>query len=101
MSHPLPEDDAVLVETLRGLGAVPFLHTNIPQTMMSAGCFNPLFGVTVHPMDPKRTPGGSTGGEGALVSLHGSPLGLGSDIGGSIRVPSHYNGIAGIKVSTD
>lgn len=60
---------------------------------------NPLWGVTVHPLNPDFTPGGSTGGEGALLSLGGAVVGWGTDIGGSIRIPSHMSGIYGLKPS--
>lgn len=58
---------------------------------------NPLWGLTTHPVNPTFTPGGSSGGEGALLSLHGSLIGFGTDIGGSIRIPSHMNGLWGLK----
>lgn len=57
----------------------------------------PLWGLTTNPLNPDFTPGGSTGGEGALLSLQGSMLGWGTDIGGSIRIPSHINGLWGLK----
>jgi Asp-tRNA(Asn)/Glu-tRNA(Gln) amidotransferase A subunit family amidase len=60
---------------------------------------NPLWGLTVHPENPGFTPGGSTGGEGMLLSLHGTVVGWGTDIGGSIRIPSHMNGLYGLKPS--
>jgi amidase len=60
---------------------------------------NPLWGLTVNPRNPLFTPGGSTGGEGALLALHGSVLGFGTDIGGSIRVPQSINGLYGFKPS--
>ncbi len=58
---------------------------------------NPIFGRTVNPHDVTRTAGGSSGGEAALIAGGGSLFGLGSDIGGSIRIPAHMCGIAGIK----
>jgi amidase len=60
---------------------------------------NPLWGLTVHPRNPSFTPGGSTGGEGTLLSLQGTVVGWGTDIGGSIRIPSHMNGLYGLKPS--
>lgn len=59
------------------LGAVPMCRTNLPQSVTSFDCHNPIFGGTTHPRDEKRAPGGSSGGEGALIALRGSPLGLG------------------------
>jgi len=58
---------------------------------------NPVFGITSHPLDSRRTCGGSSGGEGALVSLRGSPLGVGTDIGGSCRIPAAWCGVVGYK----
>jgi len=60
---------------------------------------NPLWGLTTHPRNPEFTPGGSTGGEGTLLNLHGSVVGWGTDIGGSIRIPSHMLGLYGLKPS--
>merc|ERR1712029_560595 len=89
--------DGAMVARIRQLGAVPFCLTNIPQTMMSYGCSNPVFGTTLRPQDPSRTPGGSSGGEACLIAMGGSPLGIGSDLGGSLRIPAHFCGIAALK----
>jgi fatty acid amide hydrolase len=78
---------------------VPFCRTNTPQTNLSYGCSNPIFGATRHPMDESRTPGGSSGGEAALMAVRGSILGLGTDIGGSVRVPAAFCGVCGFKPS--
>ena len=85
---------------LRDLGAVPFCLTNVPQTMKSFGCSNPIFGETKHPQDDSRTPGGSSGGEACLMALGGSILGIGTDVGGSLRTPAVFCGVAGIKPTT-
>ncbi|SCV73645.1 BQ2448_6075 [Microbotryum intermedium] len=96
--HGIPaEEDAPLVSALMEAGANPFVKTNIPQTMLSFECANPLFGVTKNPYDSTRTPGGSSGGEAALLASDASPLGIGSDIGGSLRIPAHYSGCYGLK----
>lgn len=91
------ECDCVVVQVLKLQGAVPFVHTNVPQSMLSFDCSNPLFGQTTNPWKSSKTPGGSSGGEGALIGSGGSPLGLGTDIGGSIRFPSAFCGICGLK----
>lgn len=91
------EGDSVVVQVLKLQGAVPFVHTNVPQSMFSYDCSNPLFGQTVNPWKCSKSPGGSSGGEGALIGSGGSPLGLGTDIGGSIRFPSAFCGICGLK----
>nr|XP_020732824.1 fatty-acid amide hydrolase 1 [Odocoileus virginianus texanus] len=91
------EGDCVVVQVLKLQGALPFVHTNIPQSMLSFDCSNPLFGPTMNPWNSSKSPGGSSGGEGALIAAGGSPLGLGTDIGGSIRFPSAFCGICGLK----
>ncbi|XP_078074853.1 fatty-acid amide hydrolase 1 [Mustelus asterias] len=90
-------EDSVLVQVLKKQGAIPFVKTNVPQSMLSYECSNPIFGQTLNPHDNTRTPGGSSGGEAALITAGGSILGIGSDIGGSIRVPAAFCGICGFK----
>jgi amidase len=72
--------------SVRKLGAIILAKTNNAHTLMLSETINPLWGRTVNPYNRSLTVGGSSGGEGALVSFHGSPLGFGTDIGGSIRV---------------
>ena len=96
--NPATQDSA-LVGLLRSLGAVLYCKTNIPQTLASLDSHNNVFGRTMNPMNRKLTAGGSTGGEGALVAMRGSVLGIGTDIGGSIRVPAMCDGIYGVKPS--
>ncbi|ELU38311.1 general amidase [Rhizoctonia solani AG-1 IA] len=92
-------EDCVLVEILYELGAVPFTRTNVPQTLMWGETYNNVFGRTLNPYDLRLTSGGSSGGEGALIAMHGSPLGVGTDIGGSIRIPSAMCGLYGLRPS--
>ncbi|GAA5970793.1 hypothetical protein JCM11641_004457 [Rhodosporidiobolus odoratus] len=89
--------DASLVKLIRRAGGIPFVKTNVPQTMLSFECANPLFGITRNPYDPTRTTGGSSGGEAGLLSSDGSPLGIGSDVGGSLRIPAHFSGCFALK----
>ncbi|KAI6206179.1 hypothetical protein M3Y94_00878000 [Aphelenchoides besseyi] len=91
------ERDSILVRQLRELGAIPFALTNVPQSLLSFSCQNAVFGTTSHPLSKKRTSGGSSGGEGALIGCNGSLLGIGSDIGGSIRIPAAFCGTVGFK----
>ncbi|ODN90188.1 amidase [Cryptococcus wingfieldii CBS 7118] len=91
------EDEGGLVKVFRAGGGIPFCKTNIPQTLLAFECRNPIFGQTSNPGASDRTCGGSSGGEAALVALRGSPIGWGSDIGGSLRIPAHYSGICGLK----
>ncbi|RMJ20063.1 hypothetical protein CDV36_000226 [Fusarium kuroshium] len=86
-----------LVEILLSLGAVPYVKTNVPQTMMTADSQNNVFGRTLNPRNTALGAGGSSGGEGALVAFRGSPIGVGTDIGGSIRIPALCCGTYGFK----
>lgn len=91
--------NSALVEHLLSLGAILYCKTNVPQTMMALDSHNNIFGRVRNPAHKDLTPGGSSGGEGALICLHGSPLGIGTDVGGSIRIPALCNGLYGIKPS--
>lgn len=92
----ISKEDAVVVRILRSAGALIYVKTNIPQTMLISDCSNPIYGRTINPYNPARTPGGSSGGEGALVASGGAPMGIGTDIGGSIRMPGAWCGILGM-----
>lgn len=89
----VPEHDAVAVARLRQAGAVLLGHTNVPTMLADWQSFNPIFGVTSNPWDLARTPGGSSGGCAAALAAGLTYLSLGSDIGGSLRVPAHFCGI--------
>ncbi|KAL2823400.1 amidase signature domain-containing protein [Aspergillus cavernicola] len=96
--HPA-DTDAPLASLLQSLGAIIITKTNVPQTMGALDSANYLFGRTLNPRNRQLTVGGSTGGEGALIALHGSMIGFGTDIGGSIRIPAMCNGLYGFKPS--
>ncbi|KAJ8418596.1 hypothetical protein AAFF_G00000950 [Aldrovandia affinis] len=89
--------DSVVVQVLKRQGAIPFVKTNVPQGMLNYDCSNPIFGQTLNPHNHQKTSGGSSGGEGALIGGGGSILGVGTDIGGSIRIPASFCGICGFK----
>jgi Asp-tRNA(Asn)/Glu-tRNA(Gln) amidotransferase A subunit family amidase len=89
--------DAVLVERLRAGGAVILGTTNTPELLMAWETDNDLYGRTNNPWDLLRTPGGSSGGEASAIAAGCSAGGVGSDGGGSIRVPAHFTGICGLK----
>ena len=95
--HYIPAHDAPTVARLRAAGAVIIAKTNLPEMAMDYDCDNPVFGATNNPWNRARVPGGSSGGEAAALASGMSPLGLGSDYGGSIRVPSHFCGTVGLK----
>jgi fatty acid amide hydrolase 2 len=89
--------DATAVARLRKGGAIPLGVTNVSELCMWMETNNRVYGRTNNPYDPSRIVGGSSGGEGAIIGGGGSPFGLGSDIGGSIRMPAFFNGIFGHK----
>ena len=91
------DEDGPMVAALRGAGAIILGKTNVPQTLGVIETDNAIWGRTNNPWDLTRTPGGSSGGEGAIIAAGGSPLGLGADFGGSVRVPAAWCGIYGIK----
>lgn len=91
--------DAPCVANLRRAGAIVLGVTNGPEGGLWAETNNPIYGRTHNPHDVLRTPGGSSGGEAAIIAAGGSPCGLGSDVGGSIRFPASFCGIAGHKPS--
>ncbi|KAG2356480.1 hypothetical protein BDR07DRAFT_1491878 [Suillus spraguei] len=90
-----------VVAQLRAAGAIIFVKTNVPQTMLAFECSNPLWGRTTNPWNNKYTCGGSSGGEGALLAMDGSALGIGSDIGGSLRIPASYCGVYSLKPTAE
>ncbi len=96
-ARELAAGDDPYVARLRAAGAIVLGKTNVAQLLMSLECNNPLYGRTSHPADAERSPGGSSGGEAAIIAAGGSPLGLGTDIGGSSRVPAAFCGIVGFK----
>jgi len=93
----IPKQDATAVSRLRGAGAIILGKTNMPRGGQDVQTDNPVFGVTNNPWDIERTPGGSSGGSAAAVAAGLTPLDLGSDGGGSIRIPSHFCGVFSLK----
>ncbi|KIX10670.1 uncharacterized protein Z518_01754 [Rhinocladiella mackenziei CBS 650.93] len=89
--------ESEMVRELRNLGAVLYCKTSVPHTLMSGETVNNIIGYTWNPKNRNLCSGGSSGGEGALISLKGSPGGFGTDIGGSIRIPAAFNGLYGIR----
>ncbi|MGI9009070.1 MAG: amidase, partial [Streptosporangiaceae bacterium] len=92
--------DAPQVERLRAAGAIPFGRTNLPDFGLRVHTDSALHGLTRNPWNPQRTAGGSSGGEAAALATGMTPLGLGNDLGGSLRNPAHCCGVASIKPST-
>ena len=95
----VPEEDAVCVERLKGAGAVLIGKTSTPEFGHKGVTDSPLFGITRNPWNPSLTPGGSSGGAGAAVAAGLGPLAVGTDAGGSIRIPASFCGIYGLKPS--
>jgi Asp-tRNA(Asn)/Glu-tRNA(Gln) amidotransferase A subunit family amidase len=93
----IPSTDAPLVSRLKRAGAIVLGNTTVPEFLMAWETHSALYGRTNSPWDPERTPGGSSGGEAAAIAAGCSAAGIGSDGGGSIRVPAHFSGICGLK----
>lgn len=93
--------DAPVVHLLKEAGALVLGKTNIPQLLLAQETENAIWGTTVNPWNAARVPGGSSGGEAAAIAAGLSPCGIGTDIGGSIRVPAHFCGVAGLKPTLD
>lgn len=91
--------ESELTKMLCNLGAVLFCKTSVPHTLMSGESINNIMGYVWNPKNRLLSAGGSSGGEGALVGLKGSPLGFGSDIGGSVRIPAGFCGLYGLRPS--
>ncbi|KAI1343536.1 acetamidase [Xylariaceae sp. FL0016] len=94
------EEDCLLVQILRSAGAIPFAKTTLSVGCMWGESVNNITGRASNPFNRIFTCGGSSGGEGALIGFRGSPLGIGSDLGGSIRTPASYQGLHGLRPST-
>jgi Asp-tRNA(Asn)/Glu-tRNA(Gln) amidotransferase A subunit family amidase len=91
--------DGPMVRMLKDAGAVPYVKTNLPITLLSFESANELWGRCVNPHKEGYSPGGSTGGEAALLAM-GGRIGIGSDVAGSVRVPAHFSGCYSIRCST-
>jgi amidase len=89
--------DAPTVDRMRAAGAIPFARTNLPDLGLRVHTHSALHGLTLNPWNPHVTAGGSSGGEASSIASGMSPIGLGNDIGGSLRNPAHCCGIASIK----
>jgi amidase len=92
-------DNALVIRCLKEAGAIPFMKTNLAQATLLVESTNNIFGLVTNPHNRNLSAGGSSGGEGAVVALRGSPLGIGTDGGGSIRLPAAWNGVYGLKPS--
>ncbi|HVS21515.1 MAG TPA: amidase [Pyrinomonadaceae bacterium] len=99
-ANHLPDRDATVVARLKAAGAIILGKTNTAEMAAYYESDNPVFGRTNNPHNPLMTPGGSSGGEAAAIAACLSPAGIGSDLAGSIRLPAHFCGIAGLKPTT-
>ncbi|KAK0657256.1 amidase signature domain-containing protein [Cercophora newfieldiana] len=101
-NHRLPgtDVDGPLVRLLKDAGAVPHVKTNLPITLLSFESTNDVWGRCTNPHNERYSPGGSTGGESALLAFGGSRIGVGSDVAGSVRVPAHWAGCYALRCST-
>jgi Asp-tRNA(Asn)/Glu-tRNA(Gln) amidotransferase A subunit family amidase len=92
--------DGTLVRLLKDAGAIPYVKTNCPITLLSFESTNDVWGRTTNPHNKNYSPGGSTGGESALLAAGGGRIGIGSDVAGSVRAPAHFSGIYSLRCST-
>ena len=97
MEHAVPDRDAPLITQLRAAGAIPLARTNMCDFGLRWHTDSALRGATVNPWDASRTPGGSSGGEAVALATGMTPLGVGNDYGGSLRIPAQYCGIASLR----
>lgn len=95
----IPTEDAVFVDALKQAGAIVITKTTMPVTGMAIETVSKLWGRTTCGFNRSFVSGGSSGGDGALVGMYGAPVGIGTDIAGSIRVPCAFNGLYGIRPS--
>ncbi|OGE49291.1 hypothetical protein PENARI_c022G03818 [Penicillium arizonense] len=93
-------EESELVRELRNLGAILYCKTSVPATLMAGETVNNIIGYTWNPKNRLLSSGGSSGGEGALIALRGSPAGFGTDIGGSVRIPAGFNALYGLRPSS-
>jgi Asp-tRNA(Asn)/Glu-tRNA(Gln) amidotransferase A subunit family amidase len=101
LADHVSDEDCAPVRRMRSAGAILLGKTNVSEFASWWDSVNPLFGATANPHDHTRTAGGSSGGEAAALASGMSPLGLGSDLGGSIRNPCHFCGVFGLKPGRD
>ncbi|KAM7194264.1 amidase [Naviculisporaceae sp. PSN 640] len=99
-NHPAFSADGPMVRLLKDAGAVPYVKTNLPITLLSFESTNDVWGRCTNPHNKLFSPGGSTGGESALLAAGGSRIGVGSDVAGSVRVPAHFSGCYSLRCST-
>lgn len=97
LAEAMPPRDAPIVERMKAAGAIPIARTNLPEFGLRISTDNPLRGRTLNPWDPTRVAGGSSGGEGSALATGMSPIGLGNDIGGSVRNPAYCCGVVALK----
>ncbi|MDA1311365.1 MAG: amidase, partial [Proteobacteria bacterium] len=97
LEHDVPEEDTVTVERLKAAGGVLLGKTNTPEFAHDINTTNKIFGTTRNPWDVNVTAGGSSGGSGAAVAAGMAPLALGTDLGGSIRIPCSFNNLTGLR----
>ena len=99
LADHVPDEDAEVVSTIKAAGGIIFGKTNLPRWSGDIQAFNDIFGTTNNPWDLDCGPGGSSGGASAAVAVGLTPWEIGTDIGGSIRLPAHFAGVCGHKPS--
>lgn len=98
-SNNIYDEDGIIADVIRKHGGIPFVKSNIPQQLGMAESLNRVYGNVKNPLNLERSAGGSSGGEAALLASRCSPIGIGTDAAGSIRIPSSFCGVYGFKPS--
>ena len=93
------EEDCGIIFCVKNSGMIPFVKTNLPQITLNFDTNNFLWGRCLNPWSDKKSAGGSSGGEGSIVASKISPIGIGNDMFGSVRIPAAFNGIVGLMSS--
>lgn len=96
--NPLSCHDGLFAMMIRKMGFIPFARSNVPQACKTFDTNNNIFGYCKNPWNKNRTCGGSSGGESGMVASNSAPIGFGSDLGGSLRIPSAFTGLVTLKI---
>ena len=86
--NPIPKQETMIVQLVKDMGFIPFVRTNVPQGVRTYDTNNNMFGYCHNPWNLERSTGGSSGGQSGMVASYCSPIGIGTDLGGSLRVPA-------------
>jgi fatty acid amide hydrolase len=98
-ANDIKTEDNCIIKCVKNSGMIPYMKTNLPQIALNYDSSNFLWGRTLNPWNQNKSAGGSSGGEAASIAARVSPIGIGNDMLGSIRIPASFNGVCGLMVS--